>query len=183
MNAMTLACALGGRRTGSHWMAPCPAHEDKSPSLSIRDTDDGKILVHCHAGCDQSVVIGELRSRGLWDSASNHCRQSAIRRSPAASSLLPTLDDSGRTTAALRLWASAGPAVDTFVPPICNLGELLSRYQTRCASIRTLGIQTARLGQGWSHLLRMGPTANLWRFTGPCLPMMVPGRHPSPRRR
>jgi hypothetical protein len=44
----------------------CPAHEDQDPSLSIRDADDGQILVHCHAGCDQSLVIGELRSRGFW---------------------------------------------------------------------------------------------------------------------
>lgn len=29
MNAETLARALGGRRTGSHWMAPCPTHEDR----------------------------------------------------------------------------------------------------------------------------------------------------------
>ena len=77
MSAETLARALGGRRTGSHWMAPCPTHEDRDPSLSIRDADDGKVLVHCHAGCDQSVVIGELRSRGLWDSASDHCQRPA----------------------------------------------------------------------------------------------------------
>ena len=45
MNAETLARALGGRRTGSHWMAPCPTHEDRDPSLSIRDADHGKVLV------------------------------------------------------------------------------------------------------------------------------------------
>ena len=85
MNAETLARALGGRRTGSHWMAPCPTHEDKDPSLSIRDADNGKVLVHCHAGCDQSVVIDELRSRGLWDSAGDHCQRPATRHSPTAS--------------------------------------------------------------------------------------------------
>jgi hypothetical protein len=113
MNAETLARALGGRRTGSHWMAPCPTHEDRDPSLSIRDGDDGKVLVHCHAGCDQSVVIGELRSRGLWDSASDHCQRPAIRKSPAVSNAPPAQDDSDRTAAALRLWWSAVPAVDT----------------------------------------------------------------------
>lgn len=113
MNAETLARALGGRRTGSHWMAPCPTHEDRDPSLSIRDADDGKILVHCHAGCDQSVVIGELRSRGLWDSASDYCQRPAIRQSPAASNAPPAQDDRDRTAAALRLWGSAVPAADT----------------------------------------------------------------------
>jgi len=64
--AETVALALGGRRVGRQWLAPCPAHEDTDPSLSLRDADDGKVLVHCHAGCGQSDVIGELRSRGLW---------------------------------------------------------------------------------------------------------------------
>jgi len=113
MNAETLARALNGRRTGSHWMASCPTHGDRDPSLSIRDADDGKVLVHCHAGCDQSVVIGELRSRGLWDSASDHCQRPAIRQSPAASNAPPAQDGSDRTAPALRLWRSAVPAVDT----------------------------------------------------------------------
>ena len=47
-------------------MARCPAHDDRKPSLSIRDADDGKVLVRCHAGCDQARVIAALRSRGLW---------------------------------------------------------------------------------------------------------------------
>ena len=43
MNAETIAKALGGRRTGGGWMARCPAHEDRTPSLSIRDAD-GTVL-------------------------------------------------------------------------------------------------------------------------------------------
>ncbi len=113
MNAETLARALGGRRTGSHWMAPCPTHEDRDPSLSIRDADDGKVLVYCHAGCDQSLVIGELRSRRLWDNTSDYCQRPAIRQSPAASNAPPVQEDSDRTAAALRLWGAAVPAVDT----------------------------------------------------------------------
>jgi hypothetical protein len=46
--------------------ARCPTHDDREPSLSIRDADDGKVLVRCHAGCDQERVIATLRSRGLW---------------------------------------------------------------------------------------------------------------------
>lgn len=47
-------------------MAPCPAHEDRSPSLSIREDPSGKILVHCFSGCRQSDVITALKGRGLW---------------------------------------------------------------------------------------------------------------------
>ena len=53
MTAESIAKALGGRRAGGGWMAHCPAHEDRTPSLSIRDTAGGKVLVHCHAGCDK----------------------------------------------------------------------------------------------------------------------------------
>ena len=40
------------------WMACCPAHADRSASLSIRETDQGTILVHCFAGCSVDEVIG-----------------------------------------------------------------------------------------------------------------------------
>jgi DNA primase len=50
MSAESLARALEARRSGSSWMAKCPAHEDRNPSLSIREVD-GKVLLHCHAGC------------------------------------------------------------------------------------------------------------------------------------
>jgi len=116
MNAETLARALGGRRTGSHWMAPCPTHEDRNPSLSISDADDGKVLVHCHAGCEQYVVIGELRLRGLWDNWDNareRGRPPTTRRPARSPNAPPARDDSDRTAVALRVWRSAIPAADT----------------------------------------------------------------------
>jgi hypothetical protein len=42
------------------WVARCPAHEDRSPSLSIRETDDGRLLVHCFAGCETSDVLAAV---------------------------------------------------------------------------------------------------------------------------
>ena len=45
-------------RNGS-WVACCPAHDDRSPSLSIREDGD-RVLVHCHAGCDVSSVLGAV---------------------------------------------------------------------------------------------------------------------------
>ena len=59
---------LAAKRTGFDWMAKCPAHDDRNPSLSIRESA-GKILVHCHAGCDQRDVIDALKARGLWRSS------------------------------------------------------------------------------------------------------------------
>lgn len=48
----------GVRQVGpGRWMAKCPAHEDRSASLSIREMDDGRILLHDFAGCDVSAVL------------------------------------------------------------------------------------------------------------------------------
>jgi putative DNA primase/helicase len=67
MNAEQIAVGLGKYvRNQSGFKACCPAHNDKSPSLSISDADDGKILVRCHAGCDQGAVIDALKRRNLW---------------------------------------------------------------------------------------------------------------------
>jgi hypothetical protein len=66
MNAAELTKALGGMWHRRYGLARCPAHADRSPSLSIGDGDRGKVLVKCHAGCDQSHVIAALRRLDLW---------------------------------------------------------------------------------------------------------------------
>lgn len=68
MTAAQIAHRLHGKKTSSGYMACCPAHEDRSPSLSVRDADDGRVLVHCHAGCSQDAVIEALRDLDLWES-------------------------------------------------------------------------------------------------------------------
>lgn len=45
-------CTGAGR-----WQARCPAHDDKGPSLSVRELDDGRVLVHCFAGCDIQSIL------------------------------------------------------------------------------------------------------------------------------
>ena len=70
MNAENLTRALGGKWHGRRGMALCPAHDDKNPSLAIRDGDDGKVLFRCHAGCPQDAVLDGLNRRGLWNDRS-----------------------------------------------------------------------------------------------------------------
>lgn len=38
----------------------CPAHDDKNASLSIKIQDDGRILMHCFAGCDIESILGAV---------------------------------------------------------------------------------------------------------------------------
>ncbi len=42
------------------WVARCPAHDDKSPSLSIRVVDDGRILLHDFGGCPAADVVAAV---------------------------------------------------------------------------------------------------------------------------
>lgn len=42
------------------WKACCPAHDDKDPSLSIREADDSKVLLHCWAGCDTDSIVAAI---------------------------------------------------------------------------------------------------------------------------
>ena len=49
------------RRTGQgRWICACPGHDDKHPSLSIRELDDGRILLHDFAGCEVGEVLGAI---------------------------------------------------------------------------------------------------------------------------
>ncbi len=45
------------RTSAGQWRACCPAHTGKSASLSIRELDDGRVLVHCFAGCSVHEIV------------------------------------------------------------------------------------------------------------------------------
>ena len=57
MTAPEGAARLHARRCGAGWIACCPAHDDRSPSLSIRAGRDGRILLRCWAGCETAAVL------------------------------------------------------------------------------------------------------------------------------
>uniref|UniRef100_A0A7V4WMA6 Zinc finger CHC2-type domain-containing protein n=1 Tax=Candidatus Caldatribacterium saccharofermentans TaxID=1454753 RepID=A0A7V4WMA6_9BACT len=51
----------GVRQVGpGKWVARCPAHDDRRPSLSIAEGKDGRILLHCFAGCRTADVLQAL---------------------------------------------------------------------------------------------------------------------------
>ena len=109
--AETIAKALGGRKAGGGWAARCPAHDDHTPSLSIRDAEENKVLVRCHAGCDQERVIAALRGRGLWAENGPRPMLRVPRRTPVERK--PDQDDARRSEIALAIWQSAKPAQGT----------------------------------------------------------------------
>jgi len=64
--AELLIRSLGGSIASG--MCRCPAHDDDHPSLHVANGDNGKLLVHCHAGCSQEEVLAALKAQGWWPS-------------------------------------------------------------------------------------------------------------------
>ncbi len=76
MNATdkVLSCLPDARKVGEgRYVARCPAHKDRSPSLSISRGDKG-VLIHCHAGCDVFSVVEAmgLEVGDLFDDVDKH---------------------------------------------------------------------------------------------------------------
>ena len=68
----------GVKQHGARYVARCPAHDDKSPSLSLSRGDDGRALVHCYVGCEARDVLAAvgLELRDLFpDNLSGEQRQ------------------------------------------------------------------------------------------------------------
>lgn len=61
MTAEALLSRLEGvKRTGEgRWIARCPAHQDRSPSLSVREVE-GRILIHDFAGCAAADIVAAV---------------------------------------------------------------------------------------------------------------------------
>ena len=61
MTVEAFAALVEARRAGQgRWQARCPAHADRSPSLSIREGKNRVVLVHCFAGCPLEAILAAL---------------------------------------------------------------------------------------------------------------------------
>jgi putative DNA primase/helicase len=109
MSAQSIAEVLGGSPSGNGWMACCPAHDDNSPSLSISEANNGKVLVNCLSGCNQDAVIAALRAKGLWSKRTRH------RKTPTAHVGAENLDTASKSEQALSVWKNSKPATNTVV--------------------------------------------------------------------
>ena len=86
---------LGGRWGPAGGMCLCPAHDDRTPSLSVRPGRDRRLL-HCFAGCTAEAVLRALQSAGLLASGRAH-----------PSGLARPCGNSRRLDAAARIWDEA----------------------------------------------------------------------------
>lgn len=54
------ALAKVKQTSANEWVACCPAHDDRTPSLAIKQTDDGRVLLHCFSGCVPIEILNVL---------------------------------------------------------------------------------------------------------------------------
>jgi hypothetical protein len=121
MSAQDIGIALKGRRNGSGWLVccPCPHHGkgrgDRSPSLSVSDGDDGRLLLRCFAGCDFLDILAELKHRGLIDDP-----KTVLGRNRYAPAVNRFTADPCPDVGALTIWQASVDALETRVDEYLN---------------------------------------------------------------
>src|SRR5262249_55540622 len=105
MNIDSILHALHAKPTpkGScrSWIARRPVHDDRTPSLSLRRDNDGRLLWHCHGGCSQSSVGDALRRLGYEAPRKEQSQPERPKPEP------PQDDDAKRIANARFLWHQA----------------------------------------------------------------------------
>ncbi len=106
MRAEQLTRSLGGRWHGRYGTARCPAHDDRNPSLSIRDGDAGALLLHCFTGCEYRDIRAALNLKlSGW---------AANARRTVSDCIKPKSAGTSNTGLASRLWAETVPILGSY---------------------------------------------------------------------
>lgn len=85
----------GVRRSGAGYISRCPYHHDSEPSLSISEGKDGRVLLHCHAGCEFDDILNAigLEAKDLFLTAKGPGEQELRQRHPTVDAEIdPQLD-------------------------------------------------------------------------------------------
>ena len=140
LHVETILRTLEARPAGTdRWRARCPAHDGQSrTSLSIRTGDDGRVLVHCFAGCTPGDV---LAAAGLtWGDAFGDSKPKPMTATRAAAALTEDVITAHLTRA--RIVASRS---------LAHIHKLIRKTSQFIQSSQAHGIETpalaSRLGQ------------------------------------
>ena len=111
VDARAVCLALRGHWHGRYGLAFCPAHDNRrTPALSIMNGSNGRLLVHCFAGCDGADVLAALRAKGLlqgssdWKPDPQRTEQQRLEREA---------NERRRIEMARRCWVETGPIAGT----------------------------------------------------------------------
>jgi putative DNA primase/helicase len=136
LSARDIVRALSGQWHGHYGMARCPAHEDRTPSLSVTEKG-GRVLVKCHAGCAQTDVLAALADKSLWGGGTTPPR-SALPPPPS-----PVREPA--PSRALTIWPESGPIAGTPAEVylagrgLCAEPEMPLHYHPACPRGRERG--------------------------------------------
>lgn len=88
LNSISSVTHREPKKTRNGWLVCCPGHDDKNPSLSITQTDDGKVLVNCLAGCpiDDVLAAASLTATDLFPESPSSSIRQATERAPSSRS-------------------------------------------------------------------------------------------------
>lgn len=139
--AETMLARLEGIRSfgPSRWMARCPSHTDRTASLSIRECDDGRVLINCFGGCGAADVVAAV---GLELSDLFPPREPPASGRGVASGRVPPIDwrgfrDATRTVLTALCLALRDIAAGTVIPEADR--EWLAAEAERLLALLELG--------------------------------------------
>ena len=101
------------KRTGQGYIDICPAHEDNNPSLSITETKDGKLLLHCFCGCSFEEIIA---AAGL--------NSGQVKPALSVQNRGSLKSDAERTAQALSIWNTTQPIEGTVAETYLNSRQI-----------------------------------------------------------
>jgi CHC2 zinc finger len=129
--AKVLDRLVGVKQTATgRWIALCPAHEDRSPSFSVRETEDGRVLLHCFAGCANGDVLAALglRMSDLFDRPLTH-HLPPIRGGFSARELLELSSHEATVVALLASDAQSRPLTENELKRLTEAASRLNKAQ------------------------------------------------------
>lgn len=136
--AADLATALlarldGVRETGpGRYVARCPAHQDRAPSLSIREADD-RLLIHCHSGCQPEDVLDAIGM--TWADMHTGDRWQAAEHAAVMTASALAAKQAAREAARTGINARLERLVLRFTADAIRNGETLTTYDLARAEV------------------------------------------------
>ena len=99
------------------WIDRCPAHDDNNPSLSIKETADGKLLLHCFAGCSFEDIVKAA-------DIATHSQNCSNTYKPAYDETTAALKLSKRISKAESIWKETIPLDGTLAQTYLNSRDI-----------------------------------------------------------
>lgn len=111
-DAQAITVSLRGKWYGRYGVAFCPVHDNRrTPALRLANSDDGRLLALCSAGCTFGSVVDALRGLGLLEGRGSEARPDPLEQLRREAAKRQVAEK--RRRQALELWQNAGAVAGT----------------------------------------------------------------------